>query len=336
MAKKSRDRTWPPAPDPLPSPVVDNHTHLDFAPELPDAPAILPGGFDGRDADGVAAQPPRELSLEKQISLAAGVGVDRIVQCGCELPAARWTTDVVGQYPALLGAIAIHPNEATLHATPQYPSGAHDLGPDGLAPRRAKHHAISLDDAIAEIAALAKSQPRIRAIGETGLDYFRTGEQGAAVQREAFRAHIAIAKELDLALQIHDRSAPGSTASHDDVIAILLADGAPARTVFHCFSGDAAMADVCAANGWYLSFAGPVTYRANEELREALRRTPLNLVLVETDAPFLTPHPYRGHPNAPYVMGYTVWAMAETLLRPITEVCQALSDNAERVYGSWH
>jgi len=315
VAKKSRDRSWPPAPDPLPTPVVDNHTHLDFTLE-----------------EGVA---DTSLTLAEHLDLAAEVGVDRIVQCGCDLPSARWTTQVVGQYPALLGAIAIHPNEATLHPTPDYPSGAHDIGPDGLEPRRTAHHEIPLDDAIAEIAALAKSQPRIRAIGETGLDYFRTGPQGAAVQREAFRAHIALAKELDLALQIHDRSAPGSMASHADVIEILLADGAPERTVFHCFSGDAKMAEVCAANGWYLSFAGPVTYRANEELREALRCTPLDLVLVETDAPFLTAHPYRGQPNAPYVMSYTVWAMAETLLRPITEVCAALSENAERVYGKW-
>lgn len=320
MAKKSRKRSWPPAPEPLPSPVVDNHTHLDFAPELPPDPA---------EADAAP------LTLQQQIERAAEVGVDRIVQCGCDLPAARWTVDVVAQHPALLGAIAIHPNEAVLHATPQSPTGAHDIGPDGLEPRRAEHHAIPLDDAIAEIAALAKSQPRIRAIGETGLDYFRTGPQGAAVQREAFRAHIAIAKELDLALQIHDRSAPGSADSHQDVIDILLADGAPDRTVFHCYSGDTKMAAVCAANGWYLSFAGPVTYRANEELREALRRTSLDLVLVETDAPFLAPHPYRSQPNAPYVMGYTVWAMAETLLRPITDVCEALSENAERVYGSW-
>lgn len=320
MSKKTRVRGWPPDPEPLPISVVDNHTHLDFSPQEP-APGIEP------------------LSLDQQITRAATVGIDRIVQCGCELPAARWTAEVVGQHPALVGAIAIHPNEATIHPTADFPAGAHDVGPDGLAPRRLPHHATPLADAIAEIADLARSNPRIRAIGETGLDYFRTGPQGAAVQRAAFRAHLAIAKESDLALQIHDRAAPPQASSildsHQDVIDILLADGAPERTVFHCFSGDAAMAEVCAEHGWYLSFAGPTTYRANSGTRAALQRTPLDLLLVETDAPFLTPHPYRGHPNAPYVMGYTVWAMAEILLQPIERLCAALSANAERVYGSW-
>jgi TatD DNase family protein len=148
-------------------------------------------------------------------------------------------------------------------------------------------------------------------------------------QRDAFRAHIALAKELGLPMQIHDRDA------HADVIDILRRDGAPERTVFHCFSGDAAMAEIAAANGWYLSFAGPVTYRANESLRAALRATPVEQILVETDAPFLTPHPYRGQPNAPYVVAHTVRAMADILGLPLETLCAQVSATSDAVYGSW-
>ena len=161
------------------------------------------------------------------------------------------------------------------------------------------------------------------------MDLFRTGPRGEQAQRDAFRAHIALAKELGLALQIHDRDA------HAQVIEVLLADGAPERTVFHCYSGDAEMARVCAEHGWYLSFAGPVTFKANDHLRAALAVAPRELILVETDAPYLTPHPYRGQPNAPFAAAHTVRGMAAHLGEDLGVLCADIGANSERVYGTW-
>ena len=301
---RERDRSWPPAPEALPRPVVDNHTHLDsIAHVLPDGEPV-----------------PTVAELVRD---AAAVGVTRMVQVGCDLPAARWTDAVVREHGALLGAVAIHPNEAPLHA------GIHEVGPDGLEPAPHARHDVDLDTALAEIASIARGNDRIRAIGETGMDLFRTGERGVAVQREAFRAHVALAKELGLALQIHDRDA------HAEVLDVLAADGAPERTVFHCFSGDAEMAELCARQGWFLSFAGPVTFGANAGLREALRRTPLTQVLVETDAPYLTPHPFRGRPNAPYLVPVTVRAVAAVHGVDLATTCDTLSATSVGVYGDW-
>ncbi|MFJ1510241.1 TatD family hydrolase [Cellulosimicrobium funkei] len=333
---KQRERGWPPDPEPLPVPVVDNHTHLDSIAH------VLPG-------DTPAP------TVADHLARAAAVGVDRLVQVGCDLPAARWTDallrgdqaiwgreqadparaeagtsqdHLVGRAGApgvasVLGAVAIHPNEAVLHG------GVREVGPDGLEPDPRPHHDVPLDDAVAEIAAIARANDRVRAIGETGMDLFRTGPRGEAVQREAFRAHVALAKELGLALQIHDRDA------HAQVLDVLARDGAPERTVFHCYSGDAAMARSCAEQGWYLSFAGPVTFRANDELRAALRAVPLEQVLVETDAPYLTPHPYRGRPNAPYVLPTTVRTVAEVVDLPLADVCERLAATSVAVYGPW-
>ncbi|RPF19946.1 TatD family hydrolase [Myceligenerans xiligouense] len=334
MARK-RDRGFPADPEPLPVPVVDNHTHLDHI------GAVLP--------DGVPAPTPAE-----HLNRAAAAGVDRVVQVGCDLESARWTAALLsttpepttqpqptadhvisprGSHPTarndvverdrVLGAVAIHPNEATLHA------GVDEVGPDGLEPEPEERHAASLEDAIAEIGDLARSQERIRAIGETGMDLFRTGPQGEAAQRDAFRAHIALAKELGLALQIHDRDA------HAQVIEVLLADGAPERTVFHCFSGDVEMARVCAERGWYLSFAGPVTFKPNDVLRAALAETPRELILLETDAPYLTPHPFRGQPNAPFAAAHTARFMAEFLGVDLEKLCSEISAASETVYGKW-
>lgn len=306
MSKKSnnRDRSWPPVPQSLPTPVVDNHTHLLSIGDVLPADAAVP-------------------SIEELITQATAVGVDRMVQVGCDLDSARGTVALVNDHPRLLGAIAIHPNEAPLHARTA------DLGPDGLEPDYAPRHAVDLDSAITEIADLAKANPRIRSIGETGLDLFRSGPQGFASQVESFRAHIALAKELGLALQIHDRDA------HQEVIEILLADGAPERTVFHCFSGDTQMAHIASEQGWYLSFAGPVTFKANAELRSALQVTDLNRVLVETDAPYLTPHPYRGRPNAPYLIPVTINTIAEVKEVALATACQVISQTSEQVYGNW-
>jgi TatD DNase family protein len=342
-SRKDRERGWPELPDPLPVPVVDDHTHLEsvlaFAvPEPSGGPAGEPGTD---DAAATGTLPPR--TLDDHLDRAAAVGVPRMVQVGCDLDAVAWTdavlavdaggpsTPVTGAAPvrltpgrrALLGAVAIHPNEAVLHA------GVREVASDGLEPDPQPRHDLGLDDALARVAAVARRNDRVRAVGETGLDFFRAGPRGRAVQREAFRAHVALAKELGLALQIHDRDA------HAEVVDVLLRDGAPERTVFHCFSGGPGLAEVCAREGWFCSFAGPVTYRANEDLRAALRLLPLDLLLVETDAPYLTPHPLRGRPNAPYLVPHTVRRVAEEQELDLAATCAALSATAERVYGTW-
>jgi TatD DNase family protein len=355
MARK-RERGFPLDPEPLPVAVVDNHTHLDaiadvLGPEADHAVLTAEHALDARLAELTG----RHELVGGQLVHAAAAGVDRLVQVGCDLPSVEWTDALlrataehalatpehamparpVGQTGAqgmvgtgeglarILGAVAIHPNEAVLHA------GVREIGPDGLDPDPRPHHAVSLDDAVARVAQVARDNPRVRAIGETGMDLFRTGPLGETAQRESFRAHVALAKELGLALQIHDRDA------HAQVIDVLLADGAPERTVFHCYSGDEEMARLAADHGWYLSFAGPVTYPRNEQLRAALRAVPLELVLVETDAPYLPPHPFRGQPNAPYVVAHTVRAMAEILGRPLEDLCATVSATSEQVYGPW-
>ena len=272
----------PDAPDPLPIAVVDNHTHLDIA----------------RDGE----QPP---DVAAAVAAAAAVGVDRLVQIGCDLPGARFTVDVVDRHPQVLGGGAIHPNEA---------------------PRLAA--AGTLDAAYREIEELA-AHPRIRVVGETGLDYFRTGPEGVGVQQDSFRWHIDLAKRLGKALQIHDRDA------HDDVLRILDEEGAPERTVMHCFSGDMAVARACVERGYHLSFAGTVTFKNAKGLRDALSIVPLDRVLVETDAPYLTPSPWRGATNAPYLVPLTVRAMAGVLGVAVPTLCEALSANSEAVYGPW-
>lgn len=313
MGKNNRSRGWPEPPAPLPGPVVDNHTHL---------PVLDETGAPVTDDD--VALPPGEapLSTAEQVARAARVGVARLLTVGCELPTLEGTLALARAHPEIAAGLAIHPNEATLHA------GVREVGPDGLEPAPRPHHATSLKDAVARVADLARD-PRVVVVGETGLDHFRTGERGRAAQREAFRMHIALAKELGKPLQIHDRDA------HADVVATLLADGAPERTVFHCFSGDADLARVCAEHGWYASFAGPVTFRANDGLRAALRALPRELVLVETDAPYLTPHPFRGRPNAPYVLPVTVRAIAEAWGCDLADACARLTATTDAVYGTW-
>lgn len=239
------------------------------------------------------------------IAAARAVGVDRFVNVGCDVRGAQFTEQVVQDHPELLGAVALHPNEVPL-----------------LVERG------EFDEAFAEISRIA-GQLRIRAVGETGLDYFRTDEAGRPAQQESFRKHIALAKQLGKALQIHDRD------SHDDVLAILADEGAPEKTVLHCFSGDVAMARECVERGYSLSFAGTITFKNAGDLREALAVTPLQNLLVETDAPFLTPSPHRGSSNASYLMPLTVRAMAAVLDVDVSILAQALSDNSERIYGPW-
>jgi TatD DNase family protein len=250
----------------------------------------------GPDGDG--------LAVEEAIADAAKVGVTRIVQIGCDLPGARWAVQAAEKYDALVAGVALHPNEA---------------------PRLAA--ARMLDEALAEIEALAAGSERVRAVGETGLDYFRTGEDGRAAQHEAFRAHIDLAKRLGKTLVIHDRDA------HEDVLRLLDEEGVPDRVVMHCFSGDAAFARECLDRGAWLSFAGTVTFKNAAPLREALAVTPLDRILVETDAPYLTPTPYRGRPNASYLVPHTVRAMAEQLEIDLVELCRAVDRNTERAFG---
>ena len=323
---RNRERGWPPPPEPLPIPVVDNHTHLESVLE------VAAGGWDGvppseAEAPAVTSSEPTTPGpgpdLAAHLDRAAAVGVTRMVQVGCDLHAVAWTDAVVRADARLLGAVAIHPNEAVLHA------GVLEVAPDGLDPDPQPRHEVPLDEALAAVAAVARDNPRIRALGETGLDFFRAGPVGRAVQREAFRAHIALAKELGLALQIHDRDA------HDEVVDVLLRDGAPERTVFHCFSGDAALARLAVEHGWFCSFAGPVSFPANEELRAAAREVPTSVLLVETDAPYLTVQPFRGRPNAPYLLPGTVRALAAATGRDLGPLCAGLTATAEAVYGSW-
>ncbi len=302
MARR-REKGWPAPPEPLEIPVVDNHTHLLSAID------VLPEGEDVPTA-------------EQEISWARTAGVTRLVQVACDVDAIEPSLALASAHSEVVLAVAIHPNEAVLHA------GIREIAPDGLEPDPQPRHERSLDEAIAAVATAAQHE-RTRAIGETGLDFFRGGDQARAVQRESFRAHIALAKELGLPLQIHDRDA------HEDVIEILLADGAPEATVFHCFSGDAAMARICAEHGWYLSIAGPVTFKANDAGRQAVREVPLSLLVVETDAPYLTPHPYRGRPNGPYLLPYTVREIARVRDISVNEVAQATSATSEALYGPW-
>lgn len=279
---RRRRLEYPPAPEPLPVPVVDNHTHLDFR-------------------DGLV-----KVTVTQAMDAGAAVGVIGAVQVGCNLEAARFTIEAIEAEPRLLGAVAIHPNDAAR-----------------LAERG------GLEDALAEIEQLAQ-HPRVRAVGETGLDYFRTGPEGVSVQKEAFRWHLDLAVRLGKALQIHDRDA------HDDVVDLLLSvPELPEHVVFHCFSGGPELARICNEHGWYMSFAGPVTFKANDELRAALEIARPELVLVETDAPFLTPHPHRGQPNAPYLVPVTLRHMAGVRGVDVAEMAEQVMSNTSRVYGEF-
>lgn len=247
----------------------------------------------------------QEPAVEEVLAKAAAVGVRTVVQVGCDLERSRWAAEVAAEHPSVHAAVALHPNEA-----PRLDAE----GPDVL------------NAALAGIEKLA-ALPQVLAIGETGLDHFRTGEEGRAAQQRSFRAHIEMAKRLGKALVIHDRDA------HEDVLRVLAEEGAPERTVFHCFSGDAEMARLCAAHGWYLSFAGNVTFKNAQPLRDALAATPPELLLVETDAPFLTPAPWRGRPNAPYLIPITLRAMAAVKGMPEDALAEHIAANTARAFG---
>jgi TatD DNase family protein len=279
----------PPSPEPLPGPALDSHTHLDIV--LGERPAGDEHGEWASDED-----------VDAEITAAAAVGVPRLVQVGVDVPSSRWSAALAERHPNVLAAAAIHPNEA----------GA----------------GRATDDALAEIDRLA-GQPRVRAVGETGLDRYRTGPEGWAAQEASFRAHIRIAKERGLALVVHDRDA------HDEILRVVDDEGAPEHVVMHCFSGDAAFARACVERGFVLSFAGTLTFGNAGYLREAAAATPADRLLVETDAPFLTPVPHRGRPNASRLVPHTVRALAEITGTGLEELCTSLTANAERVFGRW-
>ena len=284
--------------------MADRH-HRDIDRQLAPAPEPLPVPCVDAHAhiEIVANTGFDSPEVRQVIEDAAAAGIDRIVQVGYSAEQSEWGANLAALYDGqVLAAVALHPNEAPV---------VEDLEADW-----------------AIIEALAQ-QPRVRAIGETGLDYFRTPPELRGRQQESFKWHIDLAKRTKKALVIHDRD------SHDDVLSVLAEVGAPEKTVFHCFSGDVEMAKKCIERGYVLSFAGTVTFKNAPQLREALAITPIDQILVETDAPFLAPMPHRGALNSPAQIATIVRAMAAERNADLTEFATALSRNAERIFGSF-
>lgn len=274
--------------------------------EYPPAPEPLPVPVIDNHAhldfrDGMV-----RVTVEEHLDTAQEVGVAGAVLVGYDLASSEFSVEAAHADPRAKAAVALHPNEAP-HMIRQG----------------------TYDDAFARITELARD-PEVVAVGETGLDYFRTGDWGRDFQRRSFRDHIALAVETGRAMQIHDREA------HSDIVRTLTeAPALPDRVVFHCFSGDAELARICNANGWYMSFAGTVTFKNARSLREALALADPQLILVETDTPFLTPHPYRGQPNAPYLIPQTMRLMAQVRGSELDSMCQQVMFNTTQAYGSW-
>lgn len=243
------------------------------------------------------------VEVGEVIEEARSVGVDRIVQVGYSAQQSQWCVDAATKWDtAVLAAVALHPNEAPV---------VQDLAAD-----------LKIIEALAQ-------HPRVRAIGETGLDYFRTPPELRSVQQDSFKWHIELAKKTGKALVIHDRD------SHDDVLSILLEVGAPEKTIFHCFSGDEEMAKTCIERGYILSFAGTLTFKNAPALREAVKLVPIEQLLVETDSPFLSPMPHRGALNTPANIATIVRAMAAERNQDLGELANALGENGERIFGSF-
>jgi TatD DNase family protein len=246
-----------------------------------------------------------ERPVAEVMAAARAAGITRAVTIGTDLASSNWAAQCAYGHPDVYAAVAVHPNETVAAAS----------SPE------------QREEVLAQIAELAMLE-RVRAIGETGLDYYRE-YASPVVQRDWFRAHIAIAKQAGKALVIHDRDA------HQEVLDILEAEGPPERVIFHCFSGDAAMAKYCAGAGYVMSFAGNVTFKNAGALREAAAVAPVELLLVETDAPFLTPVPYRGKPNSPALAAHTVRAIAGIKQIGVADLCAQLTATGERMFGPW-
>ena len=251
----------------------------------------------------VTNEAPDSDAVRKVLDDAKSVNVDRIVQVGYSAEQSQWCVDLANAYPGrVLAAVALHPNEAPI---------VEDLEADWAIIEKLAH------------------EPRVRAIGETGLDYFRTPPELQKRQQESFKWHIDLAKRTNKALVIHDRD------SHEDVLSVLLEVGAPEKTVFHCFSGDVEMAKKCIDRGYILSFAGTLTFKNAPALRDAVKLVPHDQLLVETDSPFLAPTPHRGALNTPAQIANIVRAMAAERDEDVAELATALSKNAERIFGSF-
>ena len=251
----------------------------------------------------VTNEAPDSDAVRKVLDDAKSVNVDRIVQVGYSAEQSQWCVDMANAFPGrVLAAVALHPNEAPV-----------------------------VEDLEADWAIIEKlaQEPRVRAIGETGLDYFRTPPELRKRQQDSFKWHIDLAKRTNKALVIHDRD------SHEDVLSVLLEVGAPEKTVFHCFSGDVEMAKTCIERGYILSFAGTMTFKNAPALREAVKLVPHDQLLVETDSPFLAPAPHRGALNTPAQIANIVRAMAAERNEDVAELATALSNNAERIFGSF-
>jgi TatD DNase family protein len=284
--------------------MADRHNRdidREFAP-LPE-PLPVPVADAHAHLEIVTNDAPDSESVRRVIDEAKSVGVDRIVQVGYSAEQSEWCAALAELYPGrVLAAVALHPNEAPV---------VEDLAADMAIIERLAH------------------MPRVRAIGETGLDYFRTPPELRGVQQESFKWHIELAKTTNKALVIHDRD------SHEDVLSVLLEVGAPEKTVFHCFSGDVEMAKICIDRGYILSFAGTMTFKNAPALRDAVKLVPHDQLLVETDSPFLAPTPHRGMQNTPAQIPTIVRAMAAERGEDLAELCAALSTNTERVFGSF-
>src|SRR5438034_6466777 len=246
-----------------------------------------------------------ERPVAEVMAAARAARITRAVTIGTDLASSNWAAQCAYGHPDVYAAVAVHPNETVAAASSP----------------------AQREEVLAQIAELAMLE-RVRAIGETGLDYYRE-YASPVVQRDWFRAHIAIAKQAGKALVIHDRQA------HEDVLAILAEEGAPEKVIFHCFSGDAAMAKRCAEAGYVMSFAGNITFKNAQPLREAAAAAPLDLLLVETDAPFLTPVPQRGKPNSPAMVAHTVRALADLKQVPVADMCAQVTAAGERMFGLW-
>ncbi len=274
--------------------------------DLDRKPAPLPEPLPVKCADShahieiVTNTEPGHPEVKRVIDEAASVGIDRIVQVGYSAEQSKWCVELAEQYDSVVAAVALHPNEAPV------------VG--------------DLEAELSIIEELAK-RPRVRAIGETGLDFFRTEPALQERQRYSFIKHIEIAKRSKKALVIHDRDA------HRAVLDTLTEVGAPETTVFHCFSGDAQMAAECVEKGYVLSFAGTVTFKNAPQLREALRLVPKELLLVETDSPFLAPMPNRGALNTPAQIPNILRFMAEERGDDLIELAEAISSNVDRIFG---
>ena len=284
--------------------MADRHNRdLDRVPAPQPEPLPVPTVDAHAHLEIVTNSAPDSAEVGRVLDDARAAGVDRVVQVGYSAEQSKWCVQAAEKWnTTVLAAVALHPNEAPVVA---------DLDAD-----------LKIIEELAQ-------HPRVRAIGETGLDYFRTPPELRKRQQDSFKWHIELAKKTNKALVIHDRD------SHDDVLSVLLEVGAPEKTVFHCFSGDVDMAKTCIERGYILSFAGTLTFKNAPALRDAVKLVPLDQLLVETDSPFLSPAPHRGASNTPAQIATIVRAMAAERNQDLAELASALGDNAERIFGSF-